>query len=112
MDPYLSDANLVEQPLFSRGSDTQGNANEVKLSVQSVGAELSDGRGSRPEARRSGALCPQGIDVNMIWRSAESHAKPQRVVMLEVCTSRRAHYTLSVCQAKATGNAGSNIKHD
>lgn len=66
MDPYLSDANSVEQPLFSRGSDTQRNANEVKLSVQSVGAELGDGRGPGREATRSGALCPQGMNDNMI----------------------------------------------
>lgn len=66
MDLYLSDGNSVEQTLFSRGSDTHRNANEVKLSVQSVGAEVSGGRGSRPEAMRSGALCPKGIDSNMI----------------------------------------------
>lgn len=66
MDPYLSDANSVEQPLFCRGSDTNGNANEVKLSAQSVGAELRDGRGSRPTAMRCGAVCPRGIDANMI----------------------------------------------
>lgn len=40
----------------------QGNANEVKLSGQSVGAELSDGRDSGPEAMRSGAICPQEIE--------------------------------------------------